>query len=269
VHLTDTLKSSIDTYSFDNVWLSVESTNEATLAFLTEVTQSGDHLSQDIDLSANKVKVNSSKFNTSANITLYSITYTDPGPTVAYDDATFVTCPSNVCTELNYSAGAFSYNVTHFTTYSSKETYAPTPTPTTTGGGGGTGGCFPVWECTGWSACSSSGSRTRTCSVVNGCTHIYGFADKPSERETCTYVAPKVEAPTPIPQVPPAEEKPAQLPAVPEPIAPTTIQQPALSNQQIIQIVAVTVLFAAIIVLAVWSLLRKRRAVKINHNKHN
>jgi len=60
--------------------------------------------------------------NQSAVITLTSITSIDPLPRVDFeDDGTFVDCLPPQCTEISFADGAFVYNVTSFTTYSSTE----------------------------------------------------------------------------------------------------------------------------------------------------
>ena len=52
------------------------------------------------------------------------------------------------------------------------------------GGGGGGGGGAPFgWQCTEWSACSSDGIQTRSCSLLPG----IGAPTKPAESQSCTY----------------------------------------------------------------------------------
>ncbi len=64
--------------------------------------------------------------------------------------------------------------------------------PIVRGGGGGGGGgsvCGPVWQCGSWSACSPSGTQTRTCTDKNSCGYDAG---KPAVTQSCTYTAPAV-----------------------------------------------------------------------------
>ena len=72
----------------------------------------------------------------------------------------------------------------------------PTPEPTPTeeplqpriSGGGH---CVTKWECTNWTDCSVSGKQYRTCIYnKNWCKPTYS---KPTENQTCDYVAPSVE----------------------------------------------------------------------------
>ncbi len=97
-----------------------------------------------LNISYNRTYVNSSALsylNTSAEITLRSITFSNPKPTVDFeDDGTFIDCPSTVCTELSFVNNIFVYNVTHFTSYSSAESAsapsAPPSAPSQPSGGG-------------------------------------------------------------------------------------------------------------------------------------
>ncbi len=84
---------------------------------------------------------------------------------------------------------------THFTTFG---TYTVTRSDggSGSGGSGGSGGssggsissgCTPSWSCGAWNTCASDGTQARTCSDANSCGVTTG---KPSESQTCTYVAP-------------------------------------------------------------------------------
>lgn len=79
-----------------------------------------------LNTSFNKVFLNStslSAFNTSAVVTLQNITFVDAKPLVDFeDDGTFVNCPADVCSEVSQNGGGmFVFNVSHFTTFASKE----------------------------------------------------------------------------------------------------------------------------------------------------
>jgi hypothetical protein len=82
----------------------------------------------------------------------------------------------------------------HFSTWG---VFGNTPAPATTsnsaGGGGSGGSCSPSWSCSEWSACSSSGIQTRTC--TNAKSYCPGI--KPATEQSCTYNAP---TPSPIQQ---------------------------------------------------------------------
>ncbi len=78
-----------------------------------------------INISSNRAFLNSSNLsalNTSAIITLYGISYTNPKPRADYnDDGSYEDCPADVCTGASYSGTTYAYNVSHFTGYSSAE----------------------------------------------------------------------------------------------------------------------------------------------------
>jgi uncharacterized repeat protein (TIGR01451 family) len=80
---------------------------------------------QKLNITYNKAFMNSTNLsflNTSAIITLYDISYSDPKPVVDYeDDGTYEDCPAGQCTELSYLGGAYVFNTTHFTSYSTQE----------------------------------------------------------------------------------------------------------------------------------------------------
>jgi len=91
---------------------------------------------QKLNLSKNNVVfLNSSNLtflNTSAEITLRGISFTNPGPTVDFaDTGSFAACSPSICTELSFAGGVFTYNVTRFTSYSSEETSTGLACPTT------------------------------------------------------------------------------------------------------------------------------------------
>ena len=94
---------------------------------------SGYNFSSFASIISNRIELNGTGgnaiFNISAQLTLESITFTNPQALI--DGAV---CPSDICTEISFSGNIFIFNVTHFTIYSSRET------PADTGGGGGGGG---------------------------------------------------------------------------------------------------------------------------------
>ena len=79
-----------------------------------------------LNISANNAFVNSTELpflNTTAQITLNGISFTNPQATVdAEDDGSFIACNSPQCVEESYIGSTFIYNVTRFTSYSSQET---------------------------------------------------------------------------------------------------------------------------------------------------
>ena len=66
---------------------------------------------------------NLSFLNTSAQITLNGLSFTNPRAKVDFeDDNTFANCNSTQCQEISYSGGSFIFNVSSFTAYSAAET---------------------------------------------------------------------------------------------------------------------------------------------------
>jgi len=127
--------------------------------------------------------------NKSATITLYGLSLTDPK--VEHDpelDGTFVDCSSDICTEVSYSGGNFTFTVTGFSSYRAIETPLDLGGAVPSGGGGGGGGgggsriiCQERWTCSDWGTCSDE-IQTRTCSDSSNCGT---FLDKPIETKPC------------------------------------------------------------------------------------
>ncbi len=94
-----------------------------------------------LNFSSNKAYLKSTELtflNTSAQIKLKGVSYTDPGPTVDLTDSgTYLDCAASRCTKQGYSNGIFIFNVTSFTSYSSKETASIASDYTKTYGGSG------------------------------------------------------------------------------------------------------------------------------------
>jgi len=107
----------MDDFSMEwaNVYGAIKFTN-------TSLNSNGANLSKVISITNNSAFVNSSldsNFNQSANITFEGVTFTNPEPTVDWeDDGTYITCPANVCVELDFTATTYLFNVSHFTTFS-------------------------------------------------------------------------------------------------------------------------------------------------------
>ncbi|MAG08714.1 hypothetical protein CMO89_04520 [Candidatus Woesearchaeota archaeon] len=88
-----------------------------------------------VNISQNRIFLNSSnltRFNASAIVRLYNLTFSDPR--VLRNGSV---CSSDICTELTYSKGNLTFNVTTFTLYSTEETPVPAQTSGDTGGGAG------------------------------------------------------------------------------------------------------------------------------------
>jgi len=117
------------------------------IEFLEAINGSGASLSTEVDVESNSIFVNSSSnsgLNKSANITLYSVSYTDPKPQYSlsgsstYTDCTSSTNPS--CTELSYNSTTdiYIFNVSHFTYFKTAEGYsAPDDSTSSSSSSGG------------------------------------------------------------------------------------------------------------------------------------
>ncbi len=93
---------------------------------LMQINGTQDITKAKLNISQYKAYLNSSNLsflNTSAIITLYGITGTNPEPVVDYeDDNTYVLCPAGQCTELSYTPGVvYVFNTTHFTQYTTND----------------------------------------------------------------------------------------------------------------------------------------------------
>jgi parallel beta-helix repeat protein len=84
---------------------------------------------------------NLSFLNTTAQITLLGLSFTNPSPLADFaDDGIFASCSLLQCIEVSYAGGRYVFNVTSFTSYAAAETAVPGPG----GGSGGGGGSGPI-----------------------------------------------------------------------------------------------------------------------------
>lgn len=122
----------------------IEKTGHGKVSFnqainLTNDSNPGDNaldLDSYTNISQNHIEINTTaipNFNKSATLSIYGLSFSDPR--VLRDGSV---CPSEICTEINYSGGTFMFNVTQFTAYSAEET--PASQSPSGGGGGGTAG---------------------------------------------------------------------------------------------------------------------------------
>ncbi|MFH1326989.1 MAG: NosD domain-containing protein [archaeon] len=124
------------------------------IEFLEAINGSGNSLSTEVDIESNSVFVNSSNnigLNKSANITLYSISYTDPKPQYSSSGSTYTDCTSTtnpVCTELSYNSTTdiYVFNVSHFTYFKTAEGYTAPESSSSSSSSGGTSTTF--WKAT-------------------------------------------------------------------------------------------------------------------------
>ncbi len=130
----------IENYTMENSLFHVDNRYGGLSHYNERINQTGENLSSDVQITNNSIFVNSTLrpgFNVSSDILFHNLGFSNPRPTVDFeDDGLFEECSEPQCTELSYSFGVFSFNVTGFTTYSSEETPAAA---VSTGGGGGRG----------------------------------------------------------------------------------------------------------------------------------
>ncbi|MBI4146721.1 right-handed parallel beta-helix repeat-containing protein [Candidatus Woesearchaeota archaeon] len=81
-----------------------------------------------LNVTTNNSFVNStslSLFNTTAQVTLNGVPFTDPRPRVDFeDDGTFTNCNAPQCTEVSFAGGVYVFNVSSFTSYAASESAA-------------------------------------------------------------------------------------------------------------------------------------------------
>ncbi|MBD3260062.1 hypothetical protein GF371_05570, partial [Candidatus Woesearchaeota archaeon] len=108
--------------------LTIENNTVAQIEWINSSLSGLYNLSANVRLGANRAFVNSTsidRLNTTANITLYNISLTNPEPFVdVEDDGTFVRCTAGTnpaCVELSYTGTTYKFNTTHFTTFEARQ----------------------------------------------------------------------------------------------------------------------------------------------------
>ena len=92
-------------------------------------------IDNNIIISSNKIEINSTalpNFNKSATLKFYNVPFTNP--IVLLDGSE---CPSLICTKESFISDTFTFNVTHFSSYSLIEGQSSSSSSTSSGGGGG------------------------------------------------------------------------------------------------------------------------------------
>ncbi|MEK6849787.1 MAG: hypothetical protein AABY01_04435, partial [Nanoarchaeota archaeon] len=78
-----------------------------------------------LNITLNRTRLNATNLtwlNSSAFITLNGITATSPNPVVDFADlGTYINCPAEVCTEIDYVSDVYRFNVSHWTSYAARE----------------------------------------------------------------------------------------------------------------------------------------------------
>ncbi len=113
----------------------IEKLDRGLISFIDSINISKElNISKYINISFNRIEVQSDflfEFNKSATLKIYNLTFTNPR--ILFNDQV---CPISICTKNSYSNGILSFNVTHFTTYSSEETSSSGGSGSSSGGGG-------------------------------------------------------------------------------------------------------------------------------------
>jgi len=119
--------SFVAAYNFSNLILSIARENNSEVNFSTAISgESAANLISVVVIRNSSIMVNSTAanhFNTSAHLTFLRNGAVDIEPSVDFqDNGIFVTCPTGLCEDAAISPRDFSYDVTHFTTFSFKPT---------------------------------------------------------------------------------------------------------------------------------------------------
>ncbi len=143
-------------YSFEGVGgkVNFKEPSFGEIVFLEAINGSGTDLSSDVDVDEEWVFVNSSNnagVNKSANISFYSVSFTNPKPQYSSDNSVWADCTASTnpaCVEFSYTiGGTFTFNVSHFTYFKIVEGYsAPEDDDTSSSSGGGDINYYPSLE---------------------------------------------------------------------------------------------------------------------------
>ncbi|MFA5141800.1 MAG: LamG domain-containing protein [Candidatus Woesearchaeota archaeon] len=109
-----------------------------------------------VNITYNRIEIDSTSLpslNKSAMLILYNLSFT--APQILKNDAL---CSSAECSQLNYTGGNLTFNVSHFTKYSARETPSAGGSTGTTGSSSGTG-----------SSGSGGGSGSNACKIDTDC----------------------------------------------------------------------------------------------------
>lgn len=103
--------------------ITVRDSGEGEIAFNNRsFIASGTNFSGNVRVRPNNATVNLSAFNTSANLTLYGLTFTNAVVIVdGEDDGSYLNCSASKCTNLSYDGSTFRFNVSSWTTFSGEE----------------------------------------------------------------------------------------------------------------------------------------------------
>ncbi len=167
--------------SIDGVLLNIKKTGVGEINFLNLVAESGDSLSEDIELLSNLAKVNSEEaigLNKGAIVSLSNLPNMS-NPIILRNGAE---CLSDICTIHTPITDEVTFEVSGWSEYSIGEAPGTAQQLLATTE---ENGCRPVYDCTSWTACdTATATQTRTCQSTNGCT---GFTDaKPIEVQSCS-----------------------------------------------------------------------------------
>jgi parallel beta-helix repeat protein len=106
----------------------LEVIGNGTIRWLVNVNATNQNFDLNVNISGNRIFVNSSglhsSFNGSAELTLYNLDIISPKIEVAIDNENFAECnelTDPACSIVSYASGTFVFNVSHFTTYRAME----------------------------------------------------------------------------------------------------------------------------------------------------
>lgn len=123
------------------------------IVFLEAINGSGISLKDDVDVEDEWVFINSSSnsgLNKSANISFYSVSYTDPKPQYSIDNSTWVNCTTSTspaCVEFSFTTGGtFKFNVTYPIYFKIIEAYSAPADTSDDGSSSSGGGGDPLYQ---------------------------------------------------------------------------------------------------------------------------
>ncbi len=120
---TTVLDSLLKNYTMTSSGITIRDTGEGQIEFNNRsMTVTGTNFTNETRINPNNLTVKIPQFNSSANLTLFGLSFTNAVALVdGEDDGTYLNCSADVCTNSSYSGGIFKFNISHWTTYSSEE----------------------------------------------------------------------------------------------------------------------------------------------------
>jgi uncharacterized membrane protein YgcG len=126
--------SAIDIRNITNLVIATSGFGKINFSVPVDLSESFD-FNNFINISFNKIELDSSALgalNKSATLQIAGLTFSNPKILADGNE-----CPESICKKVSYTDGILTFNVSHWTSYSSEETPSESSTTTTTGSGGG------------------------------------------------------------------------------------------------------------------------------------